>query len=98
MKNYESALDYLTHVGNLQSASTRTRALANLKQQGLSISQAIKAVRAVANVSLGQAKEWVSSSAAWRDVAAQSKPLHDDAIAVIDSLPSLAPRERMRAG
>ena len=98
MKNYESALDYLTHAGNLQSASTRTRALANLKQQGLSISQAIKAVRAVANVSLGQAKEWVSSSAAWRDVAAQSKPLHDDAIAVIDSLPSLAPRERMRAG
>ena len=98
MKNYESALDYLTHAGNLQSASTRTRALANLKQQGLSISQVIKAVRAVANVSLGQAKEWVSSSAAWRDVAAQSKPLHDDAIAVIDSLPSLAPRERMRAG
>ena len=59
---------------------------------------AIKAVRAVAKVSLGQAKEWVSSSAAWRDVAAQSKPLHDDANAVIDSLPSLAPRERMRAG
>ena len=98
MKNYESALDYLTHAGNLQSDRTRAQALANLKQQGLSISQAIKAVRTVANVSLGQAKEWVSSSAAWRDVAAQSKPVHDDAIAVIDSLPSLAPRERMRAG
>ena len=98
MKNDESAPDYLTHAGNLQSENARARALVNLKTQGLSISQAIKAVRAVAKVSLGQAKEWASASAAWREVAAQSKPLHDDAIAVIDSLPSIAPRERMRAG
>ena len=98
MKNYETALDYLSHAGNLQSDRTRARALDNLKQQGLSISQAIKAVRAVAKVSLGQAKEWVSASAAWRDVAVQSKPLHDEAIAVIDALPSIASRARMRAG
>lgn len=97
MKNFELALDYLTHAGNLESDAVRVRALNALKNQGLSISEAIKAVRAAANVSLGQAKEWVSTSAAWRETAARAEPLHDEVEQALGNLASPTARRRVKA-
>jgi ribosomal protein L7/L12 len=53
--------------------------VAELRRDGLSIIDAIKAVRKACGVSLGEAKAIVTSNAAWADVAQESQSLREEA-------------------
>lgn len=83
MNNYELAVEHLALSVPFTSHESREQAFAGLKNDGLSISEAIKAVRQVAHISLGEAKELVSASIAWRPTALHAKPLHEEGMSVI---------------
>jgi hypothetical protein len=87
MKNYDAALSYLEKKQPFSSIELREEALLELKKQGLTISESIKAFRNAGKVSLGQAKDWVSSSAAWADMRASAQPLHCEARRVLGLYP-----------
>ena len=86
MSQYGEAVNYLTGVWANASPQSREAGLAELKRRGLTIAETIKAVREVAHISLGQAKEVVTSSAVWRETAERAKPLHKEALAALTSL------------
>lgn len=86
MNHYELAIGNLAKNAPFTSNESREQAFAGMKADGLSISEAIKAVRKVANVSLGEAKELVSASQAWRTTAIHAKPLQDEALSVLHEL------------
>lgn len=86
MSIYDEAVNYLAGAWANASPQAREAGFAELKRRGLTITETIKAVREVAHLSLGQAKELVTSSAAWRQTAERAKPLHDEALAALKSL------------
>ncbi len=86
MSKYDEAVNYLTGVWANSSPQAREAGIAELKRRGLSITETIKAVREVAHIPLGQAKEMVTASVAWRQTAERAKPLHEDALAALASL------------
>ncbi len=88
MTKYDMAPMHLAQAVPFKSEAARERALADLKSEGLTISEAIKAVRQVARVSLGQAKEWVSASAAWRSTALSAQALQEEALEVLHEMGS----------
>ena len=93
MSKYDEALGYLAGVWADSSPQTREAGFAELKRRGLSITETIKAVREVGQISLGQAKELVTSSPVWRQTAERAKPLHDDALAALASLDQVTARK-----
>jgi ribosomal protein L7/L12 len=62
-------------------------ALTQLRAQGATPMEAIKAIRAAEGVSLAQAKTIFSSSAAWAREVEASRPLQEEAIAILTSMP-----------
>lgn len=93
MNKYDEAVNFLAGSWANSSPQAREAGFAELKRRGLSITETIKAVREVAHISLGQAKELVTSSAAWRQTSERAKPLHDDAIAALTSLKQVSSRK-----
>ncbi len=63
MTKYDMALMHLAQAVPFKSDAARERALADLRSDGLTISEAIKAVRQVARVSLGQGKVCITPCA-----------------------------------
>lgn len=55
-----------------------------LHDSGLSITESMKVVMKVYEMSLGQAKEVVGSNPVWHDVVEASKPLHETLAKPID--------------
>jgi ribosomal protein L7/L12 len=65
------------HTARDQGVSTE-QIVALMRDRGLTIAEAIKASVAVFGVSLGDAKDIVSSNAAWSDIAVAAEPLHNE--------------------
>lgn len=57
-----------------------------LRDDGLSIIDAIKLTRSMAAVDLGEAKRLVTSHAAWSDIHAANAKLHDELWELYDEL------------
>lgn len=55
-----------------------------LHEHGASILDSIKALRNVRGISLGLAKEIVSSHPVWEQIVTASQPLHDEAVAAAE--------------
>jgi|GEM_PF-6739936 len=62
----------------------REEVLLELKRRGLSISDAILALRNSGFYSLGEAKEYISTSPAWQTEVENGKALHEIAWQVLD--------------
>ncbi len=67
----------------IADGTDQTTILRELRDEKVSIIDAIKIVRSAYGVSLGEAKQIVTSDPAWRDIAEQNEPLHD---ALVESL------------
>jgi len=52
--------------------------VAELHQNGLTIIQSIRVLRDASSLTLGQAKDIVSSHPVWAEVVRAAEPLHDD--------------------
>jgi ribosomal protein L7/L12 len=61
-------------------------AISHLKESGLSIIEAIKAVRELFQVNLGVAKQLVASHSAYSQVAAASVPLQEEFIRAFEDI------------
>ena len=64
---------------------TQSELIASMKRHGLTIIDAIKAMRELFGVSLGDAKEVVSSHPAYNDSAVASGPLHNEILQVFEA-------------
>ena len=67
----------------LQAGVTLDEIIAYLSGQNVSILDAIKIVRNVGGVSLGDAKQMVSCHAAWRSIVKANEMLHDESEAAV---------------
>lgn len=83
MNRFESAIDLIRSEWTTASPPQREEILLALKQQGLSIIEVITALRSAGVFSLGDAKEFVSASSAWRQQALNAEALHEDARKVL---------------
>lgn len=83
MNNGEHALVLIRSKWRDGSESEREQILSDLKRLGMAITDVIVALRAAGVFSLGEAKQYVSNSAAWRDEAKRSKPVQDEARKVL---------------
>ena len=63
----------------LRDGATREEILGRLHARGSTIIDAIKAIRAVFSISLGEAKRLVTEHPAWRAEVEANQPLHDEA-------------------
>ncbi len=63
----------------------QSRFIRTLHDQGLTIIESMKAVMTEFGVGLGEAKILVTSHEAWAGVVAEHGPLHEEAIALLDS-------------
>lgn len=78
MNNGEHALVLIRSKGPGGLESEREQILSDLKRLGMAITDVIVALRAAGVFSLGEAKQYVSSSVAWRDEVNRSKPVQDE--------------------
>ena len=77
-------LDQIAHIkSELQNGVSLEQIILELARNGESIMSSIKLVRAVANISLGEAKRIVSAHSAWKELVEANQQLHDDAEAVL---------------
>ncbi|KHD08352.2 hypothetical protein PN36_31105 [Candidatus Thiomargarita nelsonii] len=56
-----------------------------LHKQGLSIIESIKMLMSIYNVSLSEAKFFVSAHPVWKPVVEAAKPLHEDLIKIAEN-------------
>jgi hypothetical protein len=78
MNNGEHALVLIRSKWPGGSESEREQILSDLKRLGMAITDVIVALRAAGVFSLGEAKQYVSNSVAWRDEVNRSKPVQDE--------------------
>ncbi len=82
-----------THLENvcahkLQAGITLDEVIAYLSGQDISILDAIKIVRNVCGMPLGDAKQVVSCHATWRSIVKANEALHDESEAAIQGMTS----------
>lgn len=77
----------------LLGGKSQSDLVAEMKHRGLTIIDAIKAVRELYSVSLGDAKQIVSSNPAWVDTASAAVPFHDELIQLFEDLATHQRRE-----
>ena len=70
----------------LQAGVTLDEVIAYLSAQDVSILDAIKIVRNVGGVPLGDAKQLVSCHAAWRSMVQANEALHDESEAAVQGM------------
>lgn len=70
----------------LQAGVTLDEVIAYLSAQNVSILDAIKIVRNVGGMPLGEAKQVVSCHAAWRSIVKANEALHDESEAAIQDM------------
>ena len=93
MSKYDDALHTLRSEWLTASALGRETLLSDLRQKGFSISDAIRLLRVGAELSLGEAKQFVSESGAWVPQVRSAQGLHDDAWRVLEEF-VVAPGKR----
>jgi hypothetical protein len=84
MSNYEIGLELVNSKWQGASHAERENILLEMKQQGLSIMDAIRALTMSKHYSLGEAKEYVSTSPAWRVQVENGRILHKMAWQALD--------------
>lgn len=84
MKKSELGLELVKSRWLDANAGGREQILLEMKQAGLSITDAIVALTMSKFYSLGEAKKYVASSAAWRVEAENGKVLHEIALQALD--------------
>ena len=78
-QQFEAALVQIGAQPNL----SQDAALSLLRQQGATITQAIKATRQLFSAPLGEAKAIVAKNPSWRQLDENAKELHADALEVL---------------
>ncbi len=64
----------------LRAGRSRADLIREMKRRGLTIIEAIKTARELFGISLGEAKQLVSSHPDWKQTAAAAGPLHEEII------------------
>ena len=82
-QQFEAALVQIGAQPNL----SQDAALSLLRQQGATITQAIKATRQLFSVPLGEAKAIVAKNPSWHRLDENAKELHADALEVLSDHP-----------
>lgn len=68
----------------LKLGKSKAELIGEMKDRGLSIIEAIKAVREVFGVGLGEAKQLVANHPAYVEIARAADPLHEELIQVFE--------------
>jgi len=74
-KSFEESIDACREA--IAQGASREDIIARLHEDGLWIIEAIKAVRRLYGVGLGEAKQLVSTHPSWITIARQAEPLHE---------------------
>ncbi len=70
----------------LQSGKTQSEMIALMKQRGMAIIDAIRSLRELYSISLGDAKESVTSHPDWAEPVAEAIPLQEEFIRSLEEL------------
>jgi ribosomal protein L7/L12 len=68
----------------LRAGRSRSDVISEMKRRDLTIIEAIKTARELFGITLGEAKQLVSSHPDWKQTAAAAGPLHEEIIQAFD--------------